>query len=186
MSERGVLATCAALVLAIGIACGVGSAVEQSLPGPWLIIANDHPRETCVSGFIDATVYSAGWNDDHVLVKRHAPIERFLLVVESEEVLGPFTAEEFAAIRTERGVDPDLDYTWHLPMVAAADDVEFLHSMHARVHAMGIEIEQLDTQMEAADEDGRREVRYRIARIHEELNDIKAFVARATESVGDE
>ena len=123
-----VLATCvlATLLLACG---GIGLAHDQRLVGDIGLAAADSRQQMAVvkingsgrEGLVPATVFAVGFNESHIIAKRHPPdasgktdkaiTEYFIVTVHGEQVDGPLTEAEYRAKRKTLGVDERLDFT---------------------------------------------------------------------------
>jgi hypothetical protein len=124
--------------IAVVVGCGgFGYAYEQRLAGNVVLVACDERKQMCVacipegdgntySTLIPETVFAAGWDEEHVIAKRHpreqpfdpidkARTEYYIVVVRGEGVHGPFDQAEFAAHRAVLGVAKDLDFTLTFP-----------------------------------------------------------------------
>jgi hypothetical protein len=115
-----------ALLLACG---GIGLAHDQRLVGDIGLAAADSRQQMAVvkingsgrEGLVPATVFAVGFNDSHVIAKRHPPdasgkidkaiTEYFIVTVHGEKVDGPLTEPEYLAKRKTLGVDDRLDFT---------------------------------------------------------------------------
>jgi hypothetical protein len=117
---------------------------EQRLDGPYFLRATDIPEQMALYrdagngngiGRVGATVFAAGWDRRHIIVKRHprvklSPADRsrmdrtrteyFILDRSKDDspirdssasVTGPMSEAEFLAERRRVGVDPALDFT---------------------------------------------------------------------------
>lgn len=75
-----------------------------------------------VQTLVPATVFAVGWNESHVIAKRHpreepfGPFDRtqteyYIVVVRNKKVYGPFDRAEFAMHCDLLSVSEDLDFT---------------------------------------------------------------------------
>lgn len=128
------LVTTVCCFIAIVLGCGgIGGFVhEQRLVGNVGLTACDEREQMCLSSFPEAdgnvcrtliseTVFAVGWDESHVIAKRHprefpGPIDKtqteyFIVVVRDEKVHGPFDRAEFVRHCDLLGVAKDLDFT---------------------------------------------------------------------------
>jgi hypothetical protein len=122
----------AAVCMLVATACFPWSGGEHALEGPYALYATDVPaqmelvyavgRDAYVQR-VPATVFAAGWDATHIIVKRHPGGDRtrteyYILdrrrdgpyAEPARSVVGPLTATEFAARRAELGVARSLDF----------------------------------------------------------------------------
>jgi hypothetical protein len=108
--------------------CGIGFAYDERLVGDIGLVAGDSRDQMTVSEFheggatvlVDWTVFAVGWDESHVIAKRHPEVdhrndrsrtEYFIVVVRESKSHGPFDEREFAVRRNDLGVAPGLTFT---------------------------------------------------------------------------
>jgi hypothetical protein len=123
-----------ALVLGCG---GIGFLYERRLAGNVGLVACDSREQMKVSLFPEAgdnmyavliseTVFAVGWNESHVIAKRHprdqpfGPIDKtqteyYIVVVRGAKVHGPFDRAEFVLHCDLLGVAKNVDFTLTFP-----------------------------------------------------------------------
>jgi Protein of unknown function (DUF3997) len=116
--------------VAIVLGCGgIGGRVhEQKLVGDIELRAVDRWEEMELVDadrgreLVPATVYAIGWNESHLVAKRHPPsptgrpndktqTEYYIVVVRNRKVYGPFDRDEFRMHRDFLDVADGLDFT---------------------------------------------------------------------------
>lgn len=122
----------AAAWLLTAAACFPWSGGEHALDGPYALYATDVPEQMALVYSVGssvyltrvpATVFAAGWDARHIIVKRHPGGDRtrteyFILdrrrdgpeAEPAQSVVGPLTASEFTSRRVELGVAPGLEF----------------------------------------------------------------------------
>lgn len=129
------LRLCIIRLLLVGalVACFPFGGDEHKLDDTYYLGATDINRQMSLYrrigndgiGRVGATVFAAGWDTHHVIVKRHpngdrSRTEYFILDRAKDDaperdpsasVSGPFTQEEFVHARRGAGVAPSLDFT---------------------------------------------------------------------------
>jgi hypothetical protein len=123
----------AALTLLTFGSCFPFDAGTVALDGPYYLWASDIRKDMALYyavdsdngvGRVGATVFAAGWDSHHLIVKRHPHgnrglIEYFIIdrprdtpaADPADVVAGPFSLAEFAAARVRLTVNPALDFT---------------------------------------------------------------------------
>jgi hypothetical protein len=117
----------------LSVACFPFDGGTHRLDGPYRLFATDVSSDmalcydvgdgACI-GRVGPTVFAAGWDARHLIVKRHpgndrARVEYFILdrardgrlAEPAASVSGPYTQQEFAAARQRFAIDPRLTFT---------------------------------------------------------------------------
>ncbi len=126
MRRFGAISACFFIAIVLGCG-GIGGRVhEQRLIEDIELRATDQWEQMELLGdrgvLIPATVFAVGWNESHLIAKRHpreeAPrppdktrTEYFIVVVRSKKVYGPFDEPEYRMHRDFFEVAEGLDFT---------------------------------------------------------------------------
>jgi len=113
------------------LACG-GYAYEKMLVGNFGLAAGDDPelvglvefRDDGFSYLVQPTVFAVGWDQFHIIAKRHPVVDRgrpdksvtelYVLTVGDRKVHGPYTDSEFSFQGQALGGSPALTFTVRL------------------------------------------------------------------------
>jgi hypothetical protein len=131
MRWYGVATVCclAGLLVSCG---GIGLSHEERLVGDLGLVACDTREQMAVTDFrpesggnlVPATVFAAGWDESHVIVKRHpregfrtdrSRTEYYIVVVRDRKAHGPFDEADFALHCDLLGVAERLSFTRTFP-----------------------------------------------------------------------
>jgi hypothetical protein len=117
-------------LVAIFLGCGgIGLAYEKRLVGNLGLAAVDTQKQMAVvefsgngaDGLVPATVFSVGWDESHIIARRHPPdgsgqidkakTEYYIVAVRGAKVHGPFDEPGYRKQRGVLGVAASLDFT---------------------------------------------------------------------------